>query len=278
MQFWKTFQWDYNEIDCTHGICKDPQDGRSNREENERGEVGWEERCLLRQPLLRAHVGRRGQTTAAKKITEEKAPLDRNDHAPMRPQSSVEIHVIGVVQSAGKCKRCAAKCGKIWLGCQVPILYRNIMHFRTIYKRVQRVILDCFSFLYCTLLLAKKLAPLSRPIGSLRYFSFSAIGPCHYFDFGFTTLNLKALKIWILISSLRYLLFIRLVMVIISISVTTTLNRKALKKKEKKKPKYRQRCDHFWPNRLQIVYVVFHRSCIYHLILFSWPRNDTRNT
>lgn len=74
----------------------------------------------------------------------------------------------------------------------------------------------------------------TRPIGSLWYFSFSAIGPCHYFDFGFTTLNLKALKIWILISSLRYFLFIRLVMVIISISVTTTLNRKALKKKEKK--------------------------------------------
>lgn len=149
---------------------------------------------------------------------------------------------------------------------------------RTIYKWVQRVILDCFSFLYCTLLLAKKLAPLSRPIGSLWYFSFSAIGPCHYFDFGFTTLNLKALKIWILISSLRCFLFIWLVMVIISISVTTSLNRKALKKKEKKKPKYRQRCDHFWPNRLQIVYVVFHRSCIYHLILFSWPWNDTRNT
>ena len=171
---------------------------------------------------------------AAKKITEEKAPLDSNDHASMRPQSSVETHVIGVVQSAGKCKRCAAKCGKIWLGCQVPILYKNIMHFRTIYKWVQRVILDCFSFLYCTLLLAKKLAPLSRPIGSLRYFSFSAIGPCHYFDFGFTTLNLKALKISILISSLRCFLFIWLVMVIISISVTTSLNRKALKKKEKK--------------------------------------------
>lgn len=122
--------------------------------------------------------------------------------------------------------------------CQVPILYKNIMHFRTIYKWGQRVILDCFSFLYCTLLLAKKLAPLSRPIGLLWYFSFSAIGPCHYFDFRFTTLNLKVLKIWILISSLRYFLFIWLVMVmvmvILLISVTTTLNRKALKKKEKK--------------------------------------------
>lgn len=103
------------------------------------------------------------------------------------------------------------------------------MHFRTIYKRVQRVILDCFSFPYCTLLLAKKTRatfssnwlvvifflfsdwslslfrfwiydPQSKSAQNmnshqfLAIFSLHQIGHGHYFDFGYYDTRQESVK------------------------------------------------------------------------------------